>query len=97
NVRPDDVHMLWLIMVAMSGLLTGGLAQVTVTGLFAMGDTRTSTYLGIVTYSLYLPIKLLVFLNYGVLGLAVATSLFFAMNLIGQFYFLEKATSGSMA
>ena len=90
GITAENVHMLWLIMVALSGLLIGGCAgQVTSGAFYAMGDTKTPTMLFIVTYTVYVPIKILVFLRYGMIGLAVATSLHLVINFLMQLVLLE--------
>jgi len=90
GITAENVHMLWWIMVALSGLLIGGGAgQVTSGAFYAMGDTRTPTMLFIVTFTVYVPIKILVFLRYGMIGLAVAASLHFIINFLMQLAVLE--------
>jgi putative peptidoglycan lipid II flippase len=92
NFTQADVQVLWLVMIALSGVCVGGfMGQITLNSLHAMGDTRTPTQLGIVTYTVYLPIKVAAFLMGGVLGLAVAASAFFIVNMLGQWYFLNRA------
>jgi peptidoglycan biosynthesis protein MviN/MurJ (putative lipid II flippase) len=54
-----------------------------------MGDTRTPTMLFIVTFTIYVPIKILVFLRYGMIGLAAATSLHLVINFLMQLALLE--------
>ena len=56
---------------------------------YAMGDTRTPTMLFIVTYTVYVPIKIIVFLRYGMIGLAAATSLHLIINFLMQLVLLE--------
>jgi putative peptidoglycan lipid II flippase len=98
NFTQDNVQTLWLVMIALSGVCIGGfMGQVTLTGLHAMGDTRTPTQLGILTYTLYLPVKFASFMLAGVLGLALAASAFFIVNMIGQWYFLNRAMSQQAA
>jgi putative peptidoglycan lipid II flippase len=98
NFTPDNVQMVWLVMIALAGVCIGGfMGQVTLNGLHAMGDTRTPTQLGILTYTVYLPIKVAAFALGGVLGLALAASAFFVVNMLGQWYFLQRAMSRQTA
>lgn len=91
GVTGDNVHSLWTIMVALVGLLIGGgMGQISATTFYAMGDTRTPTRLGIWTYSVYIPIKVLLFLRHGLIGLAASTSIFMLVNLALQVTLLEK-------
>jgi peptidoglycan biosynthesis protein MviN/MurJ (putative lipid II flippase) len=81
---------LWWILVALAGVLIGGASGQVISGAFyAIGDTRTPTMLFIVTYTIYIPIKILVFLRYGVIGLAVVTSIHLAINFLLQLVVLE--------
>ncbi len=92
NFTQTDVQMLWFVMIALSGVCIGGFTgQITLNSLHAMGDTRTPTKLGILTYTLYLPVKFAAFMLAGVLGLALAASAFFLINMLGQWYFLNRA------
>jgi peptidoglycan biosynthesis protein MviN/MurJ (putative lipid II flippase) len=84
--------------VGLGGLFIGGsLGQITVTSLYAVGDTRTPTRIGILTFTLYLPLKIWLFFTYGVLGLAVAISAFFIVNLLAQWYSIEKRMVADVA
>jgi putative peptidoglycan lipid II flippase len=91
GVTLGNVHLLWLILVALVGFLVGGASgQVTATTFYAMGDTRTPTKLSIWTYSIYIPVKVIVFLHYGLLGLAMTTSVYITVNLLMQILLLER-------
>jgi putative peptidoglycan lipid II flippase len=91
GVTLGNVHLLWLILVALVGFLVGGASgQVTATTFYAMGDTRTPTKLSIWTYSIYIPVKVIVFLHYGLLGLAMTTSAYITVNLLMQILLLES-------
>ncbi len=90
GVTRDNVHLLWIIMVALVGFfVAGAMGLITSTTFYAMGDTRTPTRMSIITYTIYVPIKVLAFLRYGLLGLAVVTSAYLFLNLIIQVILLE--------
>src|SRR5262249_49168894 len=90
GITAQNVHQLWWIMLALGGLLVGGAAgQVTAGAFYATGDTRTPTMLFIGTYTVYVPIKIIVFLRYGVTGLAASTSLHLIINFLLMFLVLE--------
>lgn len=94
GITAQNVRMLWWIMLALTGLLLGGTAgQVTSVAFYAMGDTKTPTMLFVWTFTIYVPIKVLVFLHYGLLGLAVATSAHLIVNFLLQLAVLEKDTA----
>ena len=92
GITNQNVQMLWWIMLALIGVLLGGTSgQVISTAFYAIGDTRTPTMLFIGTYTVYIPLKILIFLRYGVIGLAVATSVHLAVNFFVQMFVLERA------
>jgi len=94
GITAQNVHMLWWIMLALIGLLAGGSAgQVTAAAFYAMGDTRTPTMLFIWTFTIYIPIKILVFREYGLIGLALAISTHLILNFLVQLFALERNTS----
>jgi peptidoglycan biosynthesis protein MviN/MurJ (putative lipid II flippase) len=90
GVTMDNVHLLWLIMVALVGVfIAGAMGVITSKTFYAMGDTRTPTRMSVITYTLYIPAKVFGFLRYGLLGLAVVTSAYLFLNLIIQVLLLE--------
>jgi putative peptidoglycan lipid II flippase len=90
GVTKANVHLLWLIMVALVGFfIAGAMGVITSKTFYAMGDTRTPTRMSIVTYTLYIPAKVLGFLRYGLMGLAVVTSVYLFLNLVIQILLLE--------
>jgi peptidoglycan biosynthesis protein MviN/MurJ (putative lipid II flippase) len=94
GVTDQNVQMLWLIMIALLGVLVGGtVGQVTAIAFYAMGDTKTPTNLFIVTFTIYVPIKVLAFIHYGLMGVAIATSVHLVLNFLLQLVVLERATS----
>lgn len=92
GITGDNVALLWQTMILLSGMCVGGLiGQVTVSALHTMGDTKTPTQLGALTYTLYIPLKVLAFGAFGLAGMSIATSLFYLANAAGQFVLLERA------
>jgi peptidoglycan biosynthesis protein MviN/MurJ (putative lipid II flippase) len=91
GITMGNVRTLWWIMLALTGVLIGGAAGQVISGAFyAIGDTRTPTMLFIGTYTVYIPLKILVFLRYGVIGLAAATSIHLVINFVVQLVVLER-------
>jgi len=98
GITASNVHSLWLIMVALLGVLVGGsMGLVVSTAFYAMGDTRTPTNLFIITFTIYIPLKVLPFLHYGLIGLAVATSVHLIVNFLVQLGVLERTTRRAKA
>ncbi len=92
GVTAGNIAFLWRIMLGLGGVWIGGaLGQVSSSAFYAAGDTRTPTTLGIVTFTIYLPLKILAFSWYGLIGVAVATSLFYAANLGLQLIFMRRS------
>ena len=90
GVTADNVHLLWVIMVALVGFfIAGAMGVVTSKTFYAMGDTSTPTRMSIVTYTLYIPAKVFGFYRYGLVGLAVVTSAYLFLNLVIQILLLE--------
>lgn len=90
GVTAENVHTLWLVMLALAGAFAGGVSGQVASGAFyAMGDTKTPTKVSAAIYTLYLPLKIAVFLGYGLIGLAVTMSAFFVVNFLAQFFLLE--------
>jgi putative peptidoglycan lipid II flippase len=95
NMTADNINdlfymMLWFIGVFCLGLLS----NVTTTVFYAGGDTRTPTYLSVVTFTLYVPFKIVMFFKYDVYGVAIAGTVLIGVNLLLQFIYLRRLASG---
>jgi putative peptidoglycan lipid II flippase len=72
-----EVDLLYALLVALIGVWLGGAAgQVSTSSFFAYGNTVTPTRVGVVGFTLGIPLKALLFWQWGVVGLAVGTSLY---------------------
>lgn len=98
GITAQNVRLLWWIMLALIGMMIGGTAgQLIAVAFYAMGDTKTPSILIILTYTIYVPIKLLVFLRYGLIGLSIAASVYLVFNFLLQLVILEKRMSAAQA
>jgi putative peptidoglycan lipid II flippase len=98
GVTAGNVHTLWLVIIALAGAFFGGVSGQVASGAFyAMGDTRTPTKVSALIYTLYLPLKIAVFLTYGLMGLAVTMSAYFVISFLVQFVMLEGEVSRKLA
>ncbi len=94
GITAENVRALWWIMVALGGVLAGRtMSEITSVGFYALGETRTPTKLSIWTYTVYIPVKVGTFLQYGLMGLAIATSIHVLINFLLQYITLEKELS----
>jgi putative peptidoglycan lipid II flippase len=90
-VTEANVRTLWLLMLGLGGMFMGGaLGSVTTSSFYARGDTRLPTRLGMITYTIYIPIKIIAYSLGGVLALAISVSAFYLINLLLQYFYLEK-------
>lgn len=94
GVTKENVHLLWQLMIALGGMFIGGcLGQISSSAFYAMGDTQTPTRYGIWTFTVHVPFKVFAFLYFGLIGLAVATTIFYIVNFLLQWRGLERATT----
>jgi len=91
NVSVNNVKELWWIMLWLGGVFVGGAAgQICSSSFYACGDTITPTRMSMLTYTVYIPSKVAAFYLWGVIGLAIATSIYYITNLSLQMYLLER-------
>jgi putative peptidoglycan lipid II flippase len=90
-VTEANVRTLWLIMLGLGGMFMGGaMGAITTSSFYARGDTRLPTRLGMITYTIYIPIKIIAYSLGGVLALAISVSAFYLINLLLQYFYLEE-------
>lgn len=90
RITPENVTQLWWIMLWLSGMFVGGAAgQICATAFYAAGDTVTPTRMSIITYTAYIPGKILAFQMWGTQGLALTTSAYYLVNLLVQVCILK--------
>lgn len=91
GVTSANVDFLWRVMLVLAlAFAAGCLGQLTSQAFYALGDTRTPTRLGILTFTVYIPLKFLAFRAFGVYGLAASTGLFVLTNVVLQAVFLGR-------
>ena len=85
------IQELWWILVLLSGVWVGGAAgQVLSTSFYASGDTRTPTRIGVIGFTIAIVLKLIAFWYFGILGLAVAASLYYLGNTVALLLTLRR-------
>ena len=91
KLNEGKVIELWWIMIWLGGVFIGGAAgQITSLSFYACGDTITPTRLSMLTYTVYIPCKIFFFYQWGVMGLAITTSVYYMANLSLLMYFFRK-------
>lgn len=91
NVSTHDATELWWIMIWLAGMFVGGtVGQVAASSFYACGDTVTPTRMSMITYTAYIPAKVIAFYLWGVAGLAISTSVYYVANLLLQIYLFER-------
>lgn len=91
NVSASKIQELWWIMILLAGMFMGGVVgQITSSTFYASGDTSTPTRISIISYTAYIPAKVGAFYLFGVIGFAIATSIYYLVNLSLQIYLLER-------
>lgn len=94
NVTAGNVSQLWWIMILLAGVFVGGAAgQICSSSFYAFGDTKTPTRISMLTFTIYIPCKVISFYFWNMVGLAVVTSFYYMANLLLMIYFLEKRFS----
>jgi putative peptidoglycan lipid II flippase len=91
NITAANVNELWWIMIWLSGMGVGGVVgQISSSSFYALGNTVTPTRISVFTYTAYIPCKVAAFYFWGVMGLAIATSIYYMTNLSLQVYLLQE-------
>lgn len=79
--NPSEIEILYLLMIALTGLWIGGaLGQIFSTCFYAKKDTKTPTVIGVIGFTLGIGFKLGGFYLWGVIGIAAGTSLYYLIN-----------------
>jgi putative peptidoglycan lipid II flippase len=91
NFTGADLRQLWLIMIALGGFWIAGLTgQILSNGFYALGDTTTPTRIGVVGFTLGIPLKIYGFYLFGVIGVAIATGMYMTLNSVAMYVYLRR-------
>jgi len=86
-----EIDQLWTIMLALGLVWGSGLVgQVLSLSFYAISDTDTPTKIGVIGFTLGIPLKVAGFYYYGVVGIAIATGLFGMGNAIAMYTILRR-------
>ncbi len=76
-LTPDQIALLHALLVLLIGVWLGGAAgQIFTVAFYAFGNTATPTRVGVVAFTLAIPLKIAAYWLGGILGLAIATSVY---------------------
>jgi len=82
KLSSQNLELLWLMMLLMSGqFVIGNLGMIMTAMFYSVGDTKSPTIVGVVAYTLGVTIKILMFYYAGALGLALGVTIYFIISL----------------
>jgi putative peptidoglycan lipid II flippase len=85
----SNVNTLWLIMIGLGGYWIGGMVgTLTSNTFYSKGNTVTPTIIGVILFTIYLPMKFILFAKYHVYGLVFTISVYYIISLVIQLFFL---------
>lgn len=91
RVTSDVAGMIWMILLLLVGYLhVSASGTVAVAAFYAMNDTKTPVRIGLIGFVASLALKALGFVYFALPGLALATSIYYASNLLATCLRLEK-------
>jgi len=81
EMKGESIHQLWQLMILLGGTFVFGIVGSLLAGMFyAIGDTRTPTYMSMISFTFFILIKILSYKYFGIYGLCIATSVYFFTN-----------------
>ena len=91
NITKQNILLLWWIMVAFGGLGIGGpMGSILATSFYAKGNTSTPIKAGVITYFLCVGLKIVGFIKFGVVGIAIGTTVNFMLDILVMYMLLER-------
>jgi hypothetical protein len=91
SINADNIYDIWLNASLLFGVFIGGvLAYITTSIYHAYGYTKLLARISMINFTIMMPIKITSFVLYGVVGLALSTSLYFISSIVSQRFFILK-------
>jgi len=83
KMTPANMDTLWMLMAYLGGAFVFGCAGTVISGAFyAMADTRTPMRVSVAVFTLFIFVKYEAFVAAGAVGVAIAISVYYAVNAI---------------
>ena len=91
GVTEQNIALLQSILICLGGVFIGGaLGQILSTAFYAKTDTVTPTKIGAIVFTLGIMFKIFGFFLYGILGIAIGSSLHYLLAVAALYVSLEK-------
>lgn len=88
------VYFLFKLLLLLSGTFVFGvLGGFVSSSFYAIGDTKTPTFLSVISLTVFFLVKLFIFPLYGIFGLSIVISSYYAINFIIMIYILPVKLS----
>ena len=98
TITEGNVLTLWWILVALTGLFIGAaMGRILTTSFYAKSNTVTPTRVGIATYTLGIVLKVVGYLRFNLIGIALGTSVYCLINPLAMWLLLERELRSEMS
>lgn len=89
NFSAADISHLWYLLVYLGGYwIAGTLGAVTANYFYSRGNTKTPTLIGVIIFTLYMPLKIIAYRKFKLIGLAITVSIYMLLILFIHLYFI---------
>lgn len=93
-----NIITLYWVLIWLGGVFVGGaLGQIASSSFYAKGDTKIPVYISTLTYTVYIPAKILVYSIYSIKGLALLTSIYYLVDFFVMFIYQRRQNFLRMA
>lgn len=95
---PPQISQLWWLMIALGGTWLGGsTGQILAASFYAQGDTITPTRIGVFGFTIGLVLKIGGFFWLGIMGIALASTIYYLLNAILLSFYLQRSARRAAA
>lgn len=92
SVTEENVNLLWLLLILMSGyLIGGGLGQPLSVAFYAIGETKVPTAIGVAGFTVGVILKVVLFFRWGLPGIALGLTAHHIFNGLAFLFCVERA------